>query len=345
MLRYFGTNENGWIAHGKDLRAAGLSDAVVNRFLHERSCVSPDQEWERMRRENVSVILSGDSQYPTLLKELYDAPFALFVRGRLPNTWSTALAVVGTRRLTTYGMQIAGPIVSELVDHGFVIISGLAIGIDAVAHTAAVQRKGVTLAVLGGGIDVASVQPKRNAYLAEQMIEHGGCLISEYPVGTRPMRTSFPQRNRIIAGCARGVLVIEAPRSSGALITAKIALDENREVFAVPGAITNPAAAGANLLLQRGAHVVLSGQDIADYFGMVRSRDATPSTAPAPSDLDPAERALYECLSSDPIHADTLAVRAKLDIEVTLRTLVIMELKGVAAHTGPLTYILSTPLT
>lgn len=339
LLRYFGTSEHVWSAHGKDLRAAGLSDAIVNRFLNERSTVSPDQELERMRREDVRIILWSDQEYPPHLKELYDAPFALFVRGVLPQVWSTALAVVGTRRLTAYGMHITPLIVSELVNHGFVIVSGLAIGIDALAHAATVQNKGITLAVLGGGIDRATVQPRHNAYLAEQLIEHGGCLISEYPVGTPPMRTSFPQRNRIIAGLSVGVLVIEAPRSSGALITARIALDENREVFAVPGAITNPAAAGSNYLLQRGAHVVLSGQDIAEYFGLAGARAVKPATHRAPSELDPVQAALYACLSSDPVHADTLAARAQLDIEVTLRTLVIMELKGIAAHTGPLTYV------
>ncbi|MEK7618627.1 MAG: DNA-processing protein DprA, partial [Patescibacteria group bacterium] len=338
-LRHFGTVENAWIASHPELRVAGLSDAVANRFVEERKNIHPPQELEMMQRARVTCALYSSPQYPTSLGQLYDAPFILYVRGRLPENWSRALAVVGTRKLTAYGMQITAPIIADLIRFESIIVSGLAIGIDALAHTAALDAGGVTIAVLGGGVDRATVGPRQNYLLAESIVTHGGALISEYPVHARPNKSSFPQRNRIIAGLSRGVLVIEAPQASGSLITAKIALDENREVFAVPGSITNPSARGSNSLIQRGAHVALSGSDVAEVLqfseGASRGREVS---GPALTDT---EQMLYSLVTADPLHADELARTAKLDIGETLRTLVLMELKGCIAQVGPLQYVRS----
>ena len=296
LLKTFPSVEAIWRAPLSELRAGGLDEKVAGEFVAWRADRKPEQEWEQLQKEGIWVITwddiapspqpsptkvgeggtrplplpageggrrPGEGNYPALLKQIHDPPHTLFVRGTLPQSDFT-LGVVGTRMATVYGRQIVEQIVAPLARSGMIVVSGLALGIDALAHDVTIREGGITVAVLGGGCDRASIYPTSNRALAERILEHGGALISEYPPGTLAMPFHFPNRNRIISGMSRGVFVIEAAEDSGSLITARAALDQNREVFTVPGDITRDTSKGPNNLLKMGAHPVLAHEDILD---------------------------------------------------------------------------------
>lgn len=202
-----------------------------------------------------------DNEYPQTLKKIYDPPRSIYVLGNKELLNKTGIAIVGSRDATEYGKHISSKMARELAEKGINIISGLAIGIDEYAHIGALQQdKGKTIAVLGSGID--QLYPKQNIELARKIVKSGGCIISEYPIGTKPDKKNFPQRNRIISAISQGILVVEAGEKSGALITAEFGLEHGKEIFAVPGDITKRQSKGCNLLIKDGAKVVLSSQDI-----------------------------------------------------------------------------------
>ncbi len=238
---------------------------LISHFCSWRKDLEYNKIEELMQEQEMYLVLMDDKDYPPLLKEIHSPPIALFVRGTLENI-RKPLAVVGTRKCSTYGKQITRTLVSELAKEGISIISGLAYGIDASAHYATLQASGNTIAVLGSGCDENTITPAPHRKLAQQIVESGGAVISEYPPGTHPTKYSFPERNRIISGISIGTLVIEAPEKSGALITSDFALNQNREVFAVPHNITNINGAGTNELIKKGSHVVTNSRDILHVF-------------------------------------------------------------------------------
>ncbi len=209
----------------------------------------------------------GKENYPNLLAQISDPPGQLYCRGNLDLLSSECFAVVGTRKLTSYGKESTRNITADLARSGFTIVSGLAMGIDAVAHQATLDAGGKTTVVLGGGVDDKMIGPQVNFGLAMKVLENSGLIVSEYPEGFHPNEKTFPQRNRIISGLSRGVLVIEADEKSGALITATCAVDQNRDVFAVPGSIFSSKSVGTNNLIKKGAKLVVSVQDIIDEYG------------------------------------------------------------------------------
>jgi DNA processing protein len=234
-----------WQADTKELARAGLTQRAIENLGKLRSTSTPQNELEKLERLRIRVITSKDKTYPPLLKEIDDAPPVLYTYGKLTEADQFALAVVGTRNSTTYGRQVTEHIVTDLARGQVTIVSGLALGIDTIAHTAALDAGGRTIAVLACGLDI--IYPPVNRGLARRMVESGqGVLITEYPLGVQPEGGNFPARNRIISGLALGVLVVEAPEKSGALITADRALKQGREVFAVPGSILSNRSTGAN---------------------------------------------------------------------------------------------------
>jgi len=239
--------EYAWTASAGELRKAGLDSKSVDTIVNLRPRISLDAEMESLERYKVKVLTYNSPAYPQRLKEIYDYPPVLYVRGNLLPEDECCLAVVGTRRATVYGRQVTEEIVSDLARNKITIISGLAKGIDSIAHRATLEASGRTIAVFGCGLDI--VYPAENAKLAREIMEHGA-LISEYPLGIRPKADNFPRRNRIMSGMSLGVLVVEAGESSGALITANQALEQNRDVFAIPGSILSPASKGTNHLIQ-----------------------------------------------------------------------------------------------
>ncbi len=278
-------------------------------------------------------ILSSSKQYSPLLKEIADAPASFFLRGDLPDQNLPTIAIVGTRRLTRYGKQWTEKISLELARAGIVIVSGLARGIDTIAHKAALEAGMPTVAVLGTGIDDKSIFPKQNLQLAHDIIDNGGALLSEYPAGTHGTKYTFPARNRIVAGMSLGTLVMEAPVKSGALITARLALDYNREVMAIPHPLGTWTGEGNNNILRKGAHLIRCAEDVIKILNLEEKLNATPAYV----EQNDSEKAILSILT-EPLHIDLIIEKAKLPQQDAMTTLTMLELKGVVHNHGDMTF-------
>ncbi len=337
LAAYFSDLKNIWDAEINELIQAGIDGAIAAEFLAWREKNSLEKISENLNKQGITTISINNPAYPPLLKEINDPPYTLFIRGKLPNPNSPALGVVGTRKFTAYGKSTCQEIVGPLVGRGVVIVSGLAFGIDAIAHQTTLDNKGVTIAVLGGGVDKKTVAPTSHSGLAEQIIADGGAVISEYPPGFAPTLYTFPARNRIIAGLSLGTLVIEAAENSGALITAKCALDYNRDVFAVPHALTSPTGIGPNNLIKMGAKLVTSASDIIESLSLtglgeiINNKQILPST--------PTEAKILDVLSKEPLHIDLIIKTCGLDSPTVNSTLVLMEMKGKVRNLGGMNYV------
>jgi DNA processing protein len=334
LLDYFGSLEQAWEADTWRLAAAGLDQRTIASLLAARARVSLDQEMARIERTGVKVLTWRDARYPKLLRQISGSPPTLYVRGEILPRDELALAVVGTRKASSYGREVAYMLVSELAACGVTIVSGLARGIDSEAHRAAVAVAGRTLAVLGSGVDV--IYPSENRQLAERIVACGA-LISELPMGTKPEARNFPARNRIISGLTLGTLVVEAGKQSGALLTTRHALEQGRDVFAVPGNILATGSKGVNALIREGAKPVVSAEDILQELNLnmvsefVEARQVLPESD--------AESKLLAHLSAEPVHVDELSRRTGMTISDVNSTLILMELKGQVRHLGGMNYV------
>ncbi len=332
---YFGSMQAAWHAGPAQLAAAGLDRSTVTSIVNERPKIDPDAEVERLRRAGVRAYTWRDDAYPVRLREIDDKPPVLYVRGELLPEDEWALAIVGTRRATPYGRQAAEQFAAELARQRITVVSGLARGIDAVAHRAALAAGGRTIAIEACGLDI--VYPPEHAKLALEIAQHGA-LLSDYPLGTQPRSEYFPRRNRILSGISLGVLVVEGDVDSGALITARIALDQSREVFAVPGSIYSPTYRGANQLIRdANAKLVSRTEDILEELNLTMTtqqlalRDVLPA--------DPTEAALLRVLSNQPIHIDEVQRASGLPTATVAGALAMLELKGLVRQIGPMSFI------
>lgn len=338
LMAFFNNAKNIWQANTSALVSAGLEPNAAADFVAWRSKFDLEKMQTELTRENITAIVLGQKDYPGLLAQITDPPQVLFMRGKLPEFKRPTVAVVGTRNCTSYAKRVTEELTEQLAGQGIAIISGLALGIDGVAHAAALKAKGITVAVLGSGINKKSVYPGAHQQLAEQIIKQGGAIVSEYPPGFEPTQYSFPERNRIIAGLSLGVLVTEASTKSGALITAKCALDYNREVFAVPHPITSEAGEGGNNLIKMGAKLVTSAQDILEELHInnveqiVSNNELLPST--------PEESKIIPHLSREPVHIDILIKLSGLNSPTVNSTLTMMEMKGQVKNLGGMMYII-----
>ena len=297
----------------------------------KRGEIDPDREMEKLIKDGVWTIDKSDLNYPPLLKEAHDAPLLIYGKGKLPkfdeSYWG--IAIVGTRKPTEYGKAVARNFAEELSYGGAVIISGIAAGIDREAHAGALAGHGKTIAVIGSGLDRASFFPSANWSLAETIIADGSTVISEYPPGTPALPHHFPERNRIIAGLSHGTIVVEAQERSGALITARLALEENREVFAVPGPINSLTSRGPNLLLKEGATPALSPEDIFIAFDK-----AKPTTQTGRANLGEFEKQILEALA-EPRSLDELKAMLSAETSKLQAALSLLELEGYIQETEP----------
>ena len=336
LENYFGNLEDAWKAAPADLKHAGLDSNSIHAITSWQPKVSLEAEMEKLDRYGVKVLTWHAPDYPARLKEIYDYPPVPYVRGSLLPEDEWCLAVVGTRRASVYGRQITEEIVSDLVRSKITIVSGLAKGIDSIAHHSALDAGGRSMAVFACGLD--AVYPSENADLARSIIQQGA-LISEYPLGTRPKADNFPRRNRIMSGMSLGVLIVEAGETSGALITANLALEQNREVFAVPGSILSPASRGTNRLIQEGAKLVRDYTDILEELNLtaVAHQIEIKEVIPA-SDT---ESLLLKQLSAEPTHIDEVCRSSGLPISTVSSTLAMMELKGLVKQMGAMHYVLA----
>jgi len=286
--------------------------------------------------ENTRKITLQDKDYPAILKEIHDPPKELYIKGEIINQDKTAIGVVGTRRYTQYGKEVALDIAGKLAKLGITIVSGLAKGIDTFAHQAALESGGRTIAVLGSGMDKNSFFPRSNYSLSEK-ISQQGAVISEYPPGTRGTHFTFPQRNRIISGLSLGIIVVEAPEESGALITANLALEQNREVFAIPGSIYEKNSIGTNRLIKLGAKLVIDVEDILEELNL--SHLLTLEKKKIKPD-NKEEEIILSILSAQPIHIDEVIKKSGLSAGIVNSTLMILELKKAVRNLGKGNYIL-----
>jgi DNA processing protein len=319
--------DRAFFASASELVEAGIEPEVASRFLQERIHIDPEEKMRELEVNGIQAVIVKDDIYPTLLKEIYDPPAVLFVRGTLPDPSRKHLAVVGSRKASRYGRQVTQALVEPLAREGLVIVSGLAHGIDSIAHDAALHAGGLTIAVLGSGVDTDSIYPSGNRALASRILASGGAVISEFPVGTPPLKQHFPFRNRIIAGMCHGTLVVEAAIKSGSLITARSALESGREVYAVPGSIHSLLSEGPNNLIKMGATPTTCADDIL-------GRKAEVSTQPPYEPTNNEETLLWRQLSSSPLHLDELVRASGLPTPKVLSTLTLMEMKGVTHHEG-----------
>lgn len=340
LLNFFHTPENAWRAGQSDLVSAKIGEKIAERILRERNNITPEEEWEGLSHENIKMITINDSAYPRLLKEISNPPYVIYIKGELdPNQLNSmpSVAIIGSRKHTSYGSQVTLSLSRGLAQAGIVVVSGMALGIDSFAHRGALEGKGKTVAVLGNSLDDASSYPRNNFNLSREIMENG-LLVSEYPPVTSAGPLTFPARNRIIAGLTFGTLVIEAGDKSGALLTANMALEYNREVYAVPGSILSTQSSGTNDLIKNGAKTITSVKDILEELDLADSDEIRIKEPRSPGNKE--EEAILKILSSDPLHIDNIAKLTKLNMATVSSTLSVMEIKGWIKNIGGQNYTL-----
>jgi DNA processing protein len=334
LLDAFGTIDAAWLASESALREVGLDRRSTASLIEARHSLDLQAELAKVRRAGVRVVTWDDPTYPESLLTINDPPPVLYLRGEFCPEDAWAVAIVGTRTASVYGREAARSLATDLARAGVTIVSGLARGIDAQAHRAALDAGGRTIAVLGSGIDV--IYPWENRKLAEEIVDRG-MLITEYALGTKPEAGNFPPRNRIISGLSRGVIVVEAGDQSGALITADFAAEQGREVFAVPGSIFQRGSRGTNRLIRDGAQPVLSANDVLESLNLTEVAEHVQAQQLLPTDA--TEAVLLEQLSDDPSHVDDVGRAAGLPIATVSSTLALMELKGLVRQVGGMKYV------
>lgn len=335
LANYFPTFEEAFRAPAAELLAAGLDNTSIETFVQFRTTISPEAEFSRLEESNIQLLAWGSDQYPELLTQIPTPPILLYYRGTLPRPDAIMVAAIGTRKITTYGRSVVPQILPELINAGISIVSGLAFGVDALAHTQAVAMHRPTIAVLGSGIDDKSLYPKEHALLADQIVHAGGCLMSEYPPGTPGFKQNFIARNRIISGLSIGTLIIECNLKSGSLITAQYALDQNRRVYAIPGPIYANESRGPNNLIKMGAQLVTEAADILQDLNITPELE----TETHLSAENPTEAIILGILNTSPLSADGLIKQSGLDAATVTTTLTFLEMKGSIKNIGAQQYI------
>lgn len=330
LIQRFEQPEGVFEASRKELMTLeGMRETVAHNIVTRAFLPQAERELERVEASNARIVLYTDPAYPVLLKEIYSPPMLLYVKGKEIPPLQTFVALVGSRNPTHYGLKAAETIAAGLARQGIGVVSGLARGIDSAAHRGCLRGEGFTVAVVGTGID--KVYPAANKPLFEQVADQGA-VVSEFPTGTPPEARNFPIRNRVISGLSRGVAVVEATLNSGSLITASMALDQDREVFAVPGSIDSFKSRGTHYLIKQGAGLIENAHDILMELGMAgaASRDKSdPGTSAVRMDeMDEVEKRIYELIGHYPVHMDHIARSGALDPGEVSSVLMNMELKG-----------------
>ncbi len=322
----FGSLDRALVAREADLRSVeGIGPELSATLANWETSTDVAKERAWAEELGLTVLTPADAAYPPSLTEIYDPPLVLYIKGKIPETWPRGVAVVGSRETSHYGLETAKKLSYQIGYAGVPVISGLARGIDTAAHLGALAAKGTTWAVLGCGLD--QMYPPENDALAAKIVESGGFLMSELPLGTSPDKRTFPMRNRIVSGLSFGVLVIEAGRQSGALITARQALDQGRQVFAVPGRIDNPLAQGCHQLLKDGAKLVEGVEDILTELEFLIPKDKVATPRPLPGNLSPEEEKVYAAIEMDETPIDTITQRSGLAAGAVSSALLRLEMR------------------
>src|SRR3989339_665526 len=325
LLQGFPSMHDAFHASVSEFVHAQIESSVAEQFCQQRSQIDPQKELALLETHQIQIITITDPDYPLLLKEIYDPPALLFYRGILPKSERLHLAVIGSRKPSLYGKQVVKLLIEPLAKTKTVIVSGLAYGIDALTHKTTVDVGGTTVAVLGSGLDWNHLYPSSHKGLAKSIIQSGGALLSEFPIGIPPLKQHFPFRNRLIAELCKGTLVIEAAQKSGSLITARLALESGRDVYAVPGPIHSPLSLGPNNLIKMGAIPVTHVKDLLPHIQETTKTTKEISYHPGSKE----EQILYKLLSLEPLHIDDLIRESQLLPSKVTSILTLMEMKGV----------------
>ena len=341
IARHFKNIQQAWESRPGEWGSIDLDKNLVESILAHRGKVDLESILEILNKHQIQLVTWEDEDYPYLLKEISDAPPLLYYKGKLPPPDSLAVAVVGTRKITTYGKLATQIITKPLARSGCVIVSGLAFGVDGAAHNAALEAGGITVAVLGGGLDDHSIYPREHSLLAQRIIDSGGCVMSEHVPGSASLKGNFVARNRIVSGLSAASIIVESDLQSGALITAKFALEQNRLVFAVPGPITSPASNGPNRLIQQGARPFLdAGEVLAELNISANIQTETSETiAKVLPVLNAQENILLQLLDNEPKFPDELIIQSELSASQVASALGMLELKGLARNLGANQYV------
>jgi DNA processing protein len=309
----------------------GIGRAAADEIARWEEHWNLATELARMKELGISFVDREDPAYPPKLREIYDPPLVLYYKGDIRAASRRSVGVIGSRQTTVYGFETAKKLSYQIAYAGLCVVSGLARGIDTAAHMGALAAKGRTAAVFGCSLDL--IYPEENRALAERIVESGGVWLSEFPLGTTPDRQTFPMRNRIVSGLSEGVLVVEAGKESGAMITARMALEQGRQVFAVPGRIDNPHAQGCHQLIKEGARLVEGVGDVLHEFEYLFPPQELEKPRVLPADLTPEEKSIMEALDDDEMHLDTLTRKCGLPSSVVSSTLLRLELKKLVRQT------------
>lgn len=337
LLAFFKNNtEKIWRASLSELKNTKLPSNVLNAFLYERKSINPELEWEKLEKLNIKILSQDDNNYPKLLLQIPVPPPILYIKGTLDPNFPFCIAVVGSRKISLYGRQVTEEIVYDLALNKIVIVSGLALGVDALAHTACLKAQTPTIAILANGLD--KIYPSLNYSLSQQILEQRGALLSEFPINTPPLKQNFPRRNRIISGLAQAVLITEATLKSGSLITASHALEQNRDVFAVPGSIYNKNSEGTNNLIKQGAKLITNAMDILSELNLQKAKHYVQTRKALPS--SPIQQKIYDTLSKEPTFIDLLIKRVELSAQEVNSALTLMEIKGMVKNVGGGQYVI-----
>ncbi len=325
-----------WHASVKELLTADLPQSTIQEIIQQKNTIYPEKALAEIKKNDIQVITYDSAEFPPLLKQIACPPLLLFCRGNIDILKQNLLAIVGTRKFSSYGKIVSEKITQEALDHQLIPISGLALGIDALVHNTCVQNKFSTLAVLGAGVDNDNIYPRQNFFLAQQIIKNNGLIISEYAPGTKVQKYHFPARNRLISGLSLGTLVTEAKEKSGALITAHFALEQNREVFAIPGPINSPTSYGTNKLIQQGAKLVSSINDVLEELNLTQVQKVE-KTKPM-FQLSPEEQIIVNFLSGGKKHINEIAQNCNIPTATINSLLIQMELSNRIKNNGNLYY-------
>ncbi len=335
LLAHFDSAQALWLAPEAQLLRLDLPRRLLRQFCAARRKIDLAQEIQKVAQAGATLITLEDETYPSLLRTLADRPPLLYARGQLTSQDGKCLAIVGTRKASKYGWDVAYHLARQLAQQGITIVSGLAHGIDAAAHRGALQAGGRTIAVLGSGID--RIYPRENLDLAEEIVA-AGAILSELPLGAPPLAKNFPQRNRIISGLSLGLLVVEAPEKSGAMNTVTHALEQGRDVFAVPHNIFSKSGTGCNALIRDGAKIVTQVSDVLEELNISHLNTQTRIETERIQPATPVEETVFQQLGADPLHVDLIVRQTELPTATVTSTLTLLELKGLAESAGPMQY-------
>ncbi|EKD46455.1 MAG: hypothetical protein ACD_67C00231G0003 [uncultured bacterium] len=337
LMEFFGSAEEIWNASLSQLIDAGIGEKIAKKINDERPEIDVEAEWAKLEKENVIAVSVENERYPALLREIPDNPYLIYMKGNLECLNLPLVAIVGSRKLTTYGSQVARSFARDLANNGVCVVSGLAFGIDAMAHRGALDAKGKTIAVLGNSLDSESIAPRTNFQLSEEILRGGGLLVSEFPIQTHADSGTFPARNRIMAGMSQGVLVVEAAIKSGSMITVNLALDYNRDVFAVPGSIFSPQSEGTHKIIKAGAKLVTCAKDIMEELRIENTQESLQEATHIT--LNEEEKSVCSILSHEGLHIDRITKLTKLDTSTISSLLAMLEIKGAIKNVGGQNYI------